>query len=154
MDLTRILFEAGAVAHSVPVPTMAGMAPRTLTVATRADWIESCERARHTLSIGAGRLEPGWTWEEGIARWGARYLRRGVLVGNALEEAMGRPEDADAWAAEMPAWIDAVYEIAARGSAHVALELGPNGETIERRTGLVLTAGGMVPLETVPREPR
>lgn len=151
LNLDTILSEAGAVAHDIPLWTGKTTAPKTLVTATLEDWEESCERARYSLSIGSARVEPGWTWEEAVARWGARYLRHGV-IGVGAEEAMGRTTDSDLWKAQRPRWELAVYKVAARGSANLRQEEDPAGWIRSVSTGLVLTEKGMVPLSSVPRE--
>jgi hypothetical protein len=148
IDLDAILSELGAVAHGIPLWTGPSSPPRTVDVATDEDWLECCERARHRISIGAGRLESGWTWEEGIARWAAWYLRLG-----ANEVAMGRTLDAAAWSAQRTRWLAIVFEVADRGSVHVRYD-SAGGGVAEVPTATVLTARGRVPLAAVPRSPR
>jgi hypothetical protein len=147
-DLDAILSELGAVAHGVPLWTGPSSSPRTVDVATDEDWRECCLRAVVRVSKGAGRLESGWTWEEGIARWAAWYLRLG-----ADEVAMGRTLDVT-WSAQRERWVAIVFEVAALGSTHVRLELGTDGQPTEIPTGTVLTARGRVPLADVPRSTR
>ncbi len=149
IDLDAILRERGAVAHGEPLWAGPDALPKMLTVATDADWLECCYRAQHRVSIGAGRLEHGWTWEEGLARWAAWYLR----LATPHEEAMGRTADEEAWAEQRPRWLELLLSVAELGSTHVDLVRDEYGLPAEVATGTVLTAAGRVPLADVPRSP-
>ena len=113
----------------------------TRAVATIDDWIECCEAARLAFSRGTKAVPAGATWEESIALLAARYL----IAGATTEwPPMGRP---DPWPdGEEQRWIDAVFDVAARGSDH---DVGAPGAEIP--TGTVLTAVGRVALDDVPR---
>lgn len=113
----------------------------TRAVATIDDWIECCEAARLAFSRGTKAVPAGATWEESIALLAVRYL-----IAGATPEwpPMGRP---DPWPeGEEQRWIDAVFDVAARGSDHTA---GAPGAEIF--TGTVQTAWGRVPVADVPR---
>jgi hypothetical protein len=123
----------------------------SLTVATDEDWLECCEMARRNISNGGAVVPEGQTWEQAIAHVGARLLGAG-LPGTAFP-ACGRTPDEAEWAKQSERWIAIVHDVAARGSAHSALEPG-SSPPVFVLTGTVHTHRGRVPLADVEREER
>lgn len=172
IDLDKILKNAGAVATGVLLYD-GSHTPKSLAVATDEDWVECLERARHRISIGSGRIENDQTWEEALAAWGAWYLRLG-----AGETAMGRTSNEVEWAVQKERWLDAIFDVAAKGSVYEEhgfymaedaektfitkvdalklVELSPTLELIHtsRSTNLVFTAAGWKQLSEISRTVR